>query len=114
MRKIRKATLVAAMIGTLSLAGAGVASAADYDNGSDDGGRNCVQGVDQSHNDSSVTVGLINLSDLLNTTSQQNPVHLSCATGEGSGSFSGSSQDGSAASGGLLGGGLLNGLLGGV
>lgn len=92
MRKIRTATLVAAMIGTLSLAGAGVASAADYDGGKDDGGRNCVQGADQSDNNPSVTVGLLNLGDLFANKSEQNTIQQTCINGDGSGAWTGSGQ----------------------
>ncbi|MFJ8110613.1 hypothetical protein [Streptomyces sp. NPDC096132] len=52
MRTLRKAGLVAAMIGSLTLAGAGVASA--YDGGDN---QNCVQTGE-------VQVGLVNLSDV--------------------------------------------------
>lgn len=56
MRNLRKVALVAAMIGTLGMAGAGVASAGE--SGSDGDGRNCVNYIDNS------SFGLINIPNL--------------------------------------------------
>lgn len=79
MRTLRKAGLVAAMIGTLTLTGAGVASAG----GSDGNAQNCTQTGD-------VNVGLVNLSklnlglgELLSPSSQDNGTQLSCINGNG-------------------------------
>ncbi|KUN88448.1 hypothetical protein [Streptomyces griseoruber] len=84
MRTLRKAGLVAAMIGSLTLAGAGVASA----NGSDGNAQNCTQTGE-------VNVGLVNLSKLnlglgallgLGSANQDNGAQYSCINGNGNGS----------------------------
>ncbi|KUO12874.1 hypothetical protein [Streptomyces sp. DSM 15324] len=81
MRTLRKAGLVAAMIGTLTLTGAGVASAG----GSDGNAQNCTQTGE-------VNVGLVNLSKLnlglgallgLGSAEQDNGTQFSCINGNG-------------------------------
>ncbi|MFF4655282.1 hypothetical protein [Streptomyces sp. NPDC001381] len=57
MRKLHKAGVVAAMIGSLAMAGAGAASASPYGSDGDGGFRQCIQQGD-------VTVGLLNVSDV--------------------------------------------------
>ncbi|MFE0451961.1 hypothetical protein ACFW2D_11815 [Streptomyces sp. NPDC058914] len=92
MRKLRKAALVAAMIGSLSMAGAGVASATDYDkkDGGDDV-RQCVQGADQSHESEASGLIAVNLAveniGLLGNASQQNTQQNICVNGDGSAAF---------------------------
>ncbi|WP_416977467.1 hypothetical protein [Streptomyces sp. T028] len=88
MRTLRKAGLVAAMIGSLTLAGAGVASA----NGSDNDFQNCTQTGE-------VNVGLLNIPDLnlglggsggvlggLGLAQSHDAKQFSCVNGDGSGS----------------------------
>ncbi|WP_133913845.1 hypothetical protein [Streptomyces sp. NBC_00582] len=83
MRTLRKAGLVAAMIGSLTLAGAGVASA--YEGGGDN--QDCTQTGE-------VNVGLVNISDLnlglgflgLGSANPDNSAQFSCVNGDGSGS----------------------------
>ncbi|MEU1176957.1 hypothetical protein ABZ464_04785 [Streptomyces sp. NPDC005820] len=85
MLKLRKAGLVAAMIGSLTLAGAGVASATEAGTGGDGDFNQCIQQGD-------VNVGLINLSDLnlalglLGGGSVKDPSNTqqSCSTGDNS------------------------------
>ncbi|MFI7500043.1 hypothetical protein ACIBVL_16390 [Streptomyces sp. NPDC049687] len=98
MRKLHKAGLVAAMIGSLGLAGAGVASA--HGSGGDEGSRQCIQQGD-------VNVGLLNLQHLNlglggllgspGIASEDNSRQQSCVTGDGSYSVQvrGDSEDGS-------------------
>ncbi|MEW2046496.1 hypothetical protein OHS71_24040 [Streptomyces sp. NBC_00377] len=104
MRKLHKTALVAAMIGSLCMAGAGIASAGD-----DGPSRQCLQGAEQG--DSNLQVGLINLNDvpLLGSLTKQNVSQQSCVNGDDSATFTGSSVESSS-----NGNGLLNGLLGGV
>ncbi|MFC4498642.1 MULTISPECIES: hypothetical protein [Streptomyces] len=106
MRKFRNAALVAAMIGTLGLTGAGVASAT---NGADEGGRLCLQGAEQG--DSNLNVGLINLNNvpILSSLTEQSVIQQSCVNGDASGTATGAGLEGSSSA-----GGVLNGLLGGL
>ncbi|MER7000788.1 hypothetical protein [Streptomyces sp. NPDC000410] len=102
MRKLRKAALVAAMVGSVSMFGAGVASAAG------DGGDTEVIYCEAKVNN--VSVGLLNIPNLsLGLAGEANPattnaVQQTCGehnlSGQAAGANSGS-------------GGLLNGLLGG-
>ncbi|MFJ9740435.1 MULTISPECIES: hypothetical protein [unclassified Streptomyces] len=76
MRNLRKAALVAAMIGTLGFVGAGTASAGDGRHGDD--AKQCVQGAEQG--DPNFQIGLINLNQvpLLGALSKQNTLQQTC------------------------------------
>jgi hypothetical protein len=93
MRNLRKAALAAAMIGSLSMVGAGVASATDYDSdhGKDEQTRTCAQSAEQGNAAEAsgliaVNVALQNVG-LLGNASQQNTAQQSCVNGDGSASW---------------------------
>jgi hypothetical protein len=98
MRKLRKAALVAAMIGSLSMAGAGVASATDYGNGTDDKKTGdtgtCVNNIAPETGNSEGLLGSLlglNLNNnaiaILGNASATQVVQQSCAVGDGATSF---------------------------
>jgi hypothetical protein len=106
MRKLREAALVAAMVGTLGMVGAGVATATGDDGngtGTDGGTRLCVQNAEQS--DPVYQIGLINLNQVPILGSVANPdvIQQSCVNGDNSGTWSGTNTESN-------GNGLLNGL----
>ncbi|MET7655422.1 MULTISPECIES: hypothetical protein [unclassified Streptomyces] len=80
MRKLHKTALVAAMIGSLTLAGAGIASAGDSDGGSDGGSRQCANHVEN------ISFGLLNLPNLslpiLGSVSNQTANQQICNNGD--------------------------------
>lgn len=82
MRKLRKAALVAAMIGSLSMAGAGAASA---DSKADTGGGStqCTQEATASN-----SASLVNIPDVIiavfGNVSQTNVIQQICSNGEAS------------------------------
>ncbi|WP_455351309.1 hypothetical protein [Streptomyces sp. SYSU K217416] len=114
MRKLRRAALVAAMVGSLGMVGAGVASAQDaYDNGDDKKDKTVVVACEQANLSESTQgdasnyeggglLGLIPLNlSLLDTTANQTQQQNICAGGD---VYAVQVQETS--------GGLLNGLLG--
>ncbi|SMF58599.1 hypothetical protein [Streptomyces sp. Amel2xC10] len=99
MRKLHKVALVAAMIGSLGMAGAGVAAAGDGGKG-----RECTQGAATKP---SINNGLINIPNLnlplLGNLTESTAIQQSCVNGNDSGTLTGSGI-GTEQSGGLLGG----------
>ncbi|MFJ4776574.1 hypothetical protein [Streptomyces sp. NPDC088762] len=89
MRKLRKAALVAAMIGSLSMVGAGVASA---DGDGDGAARECTQAAEASNTSTSVNVpvniavavfGVVAQSNTTQTnTAQSNEIQQICVNGD--------------------------------
>lgn len=89
MRNLRKAALVVAMVGTLGMAGAGVASATEYGNGNDNGtdgdSRTCVNVAEASNEHTGPNlVGLVGDVSLLSSTSQTNVIQQICSNGDNS------------------------------
>ncbi|MEU0057756.1 hypothetical protein [Streptomyces sp. NPDC006334] len=99
MRNLRKAALVAAMIGTLGFVGTSTASAGEGRNG-DEHSKQCVQGAEQG--DPNFQIGLLNLNQvpLLGALSKQNTLQQTCV--DDGLAFTGSREDSLQAGNGVL------------
>ncbi|MFI9544961.1 hypothetical protein ACIHAR_13685 [Streptomyces sp. NPDC052016] len=88
MRKLRKAALVAAMIGSLSMAGAGVASATDYAKSTDGGDdvRQCLQNAQAGNQEAGGLISALNNLNVnvLGVQTISNSAQNSCVIGDNS------------------------------
>ncbi|MFE9624388.1 hypothetical protein [Streptomyces sp. NPDC006527] len=106
MRKLRKAALVAAMIGSLSMAGAGVASATDYGKSTDGGDdiRQCLQKAEAGNEEAGGLISALNNLNVnvLGVQTISNTAQNSCVIGDDSFSANFSSVEADENDGGLL------------